>query len=303
MKLRRSISLQRKQSMTGYLFLAPIIIGLLLIFLPALVRAFIYSINIISINGGKVALKYIGFKTYNELLFVNPSSSFFVTSLTQALTEIPIIIVFSFFIANVLNQKFIGRGIARALFFLPVIMAAGVVSLLDSGDLLSQMYSEGTKLETGIEASGLNYDTLKTMLMQSEIGSSLVNLVLGAVDSLYTVVTSSGVQILVFLSGLQSISPSLYEAAYVEGASGWVSFWKISFPMITPLIMVNVVYTLIASFTSSNNAAMRQIRVYLYENLQYHMAMALSLVYILIVAIILVLVYFIINKLLRYSHD
>lgn len=145
-----------------------------------------------------------------------------------------------------------------------------------------------------------NYENLKTMLAESELNQTLVSVVLYAIDSLYSVVTSSGVQVLIFIAGLQSISPALYEAAKVEGANGWICFWKISFPMISPLIMVNVVYTMVDTFTQYDNVAMNYIRMYLYGNSQYSYATALSIVYIGVVAIVLGAAYLLLNRLIVY---
>ena len=113
-------------------------------------------------------------------------------------------------------------------------------------------------------------------------------------------VTSTGVQFLIFIAGMQTISPSLYEAARVEGANGWICFWKISFPMISPLIMVNVVYTMVDTFTQYDNVAMNYIRMYLYGNSQYSYATALSIIYIGVVAIVLGAAYILLNRLIVY---
>lgn len=300
-KPRRLMGLKRKQALAGYVFLAPIIIGLLWLFIPAFIQAIQYSLSNIKMGAGGIELEFVGFQHYNDILFVNTTSQYLVNSFRQAAVEIPIIIIFSFFIANLLNQRFIGRNIARTVFFLPVIAAAGVIGQLNAGDLMETMFASGGKMDLGLASGAVyNYESLKQLLMDSNINQSFVSIILGAVDSLYHIVTSSGVQVLIFLAGLQSISPSLYEAAQVEGSNGWVSFWKISFPMISPLIMVNVVYTMVDTFTSYDNITMQYIRIFLYGNNNYAYATALSIVYILVIAVILLIVYFILNRFIVY---
>lgn len=300
-KPRRLMGLKQKQALAGYVFLAPVIIGIVWLFIPALIRAFQYSTSDIKMDANGINLISIGLQNYKHILFINHTTPHLVNSLRQAAAAVPVIIIFSFFIANLLNQRFWGRDVARTIFFMPVIASAGVLGMLAAGDYMSSLYTSGARLDLGIAASNIyNYEGLKQMLQQSDLNQSFVNIVLGSVDSLYSVVTSSGVQVLIFLAGLQSISPSLYEAAQVEGANGWISFWKISFPMVSPLIMVNMVYTIVDTFTSYDNDAMAYIRVFLYGNSQYSYAIALSIVYLSVVAIVLMVAYFVLNRFIVY---
>ena len=300
-KPRKLMGLKRKQALAGYVFLAPILLGLIWLFIPAFIQAIQYSMSKITMGSNGIELEFVGFEHYNDILFVNTGAQYLVNSFRQAVVEIPVITIFSFFIANLLNQKFIGRNIARTIFFLPVIAAAGVIGQLNTGDLMETMFASGGKMDLGLASGAVyNYESLKLMLQESNINQTFVSIILGAVDGLYHIVTSSGVQILIFLAGLQSIPLSLYEAAQVEGSNGWVSFWKISFPMISPLIMVNVVYTMVDTFTSYDNVTMQYIRVFLYGNNNYAYATALSMIYILVIAIILLVVYFILNRFIVY---
>ena len=301
MRRRQFIGLKRRQAMAGYVFLAPIIIGLVWLFLPALLQAWQYSVSDIRMTAEGIELTPIGLEHYRDILFVNRSAPYLLDSLRTMAVQVPVIIIFSFFLSNVLNQQFFGRNTARAVFFLPVIMAAGVLTQLESGNRINELYTEGARLDTGMAAGAVyNYQNLKALLAESELNRTLVSVVLYAIDSLYSVVTSSGVQVLIFLAGLQSISPSLYEAAKVEGANGWICFWKISFPMISPLIMVNVVYTMMDSFTRYDNAAMAYIRVFLYGNSRYSYATALSILYIGVVAVVLGITYLLIDRMMVY---
>ena len=296
------MTLKKKQAMAGYLFLAPIIIGLIFIFIPSLYQAFIYSVNDIKMKQAGIELTYIGFKNYYQAIFVDTNTPYLLDSLKQVAIQVPVIIIFSFFIANVLNQKFKGRTLCRAIFFLPVIAAAGIIGMMEASDLVTTMYTTGGKLNSGMAAGNIyNYENLKLMLKESELNQTFVGIILGSIDGLYNVVTASGVQVLIFISGLQSISPSLYEAAQAEGANGWICFWKISFPMISPLIIVNYVYSLLDSFLSYNNTAMQYIRIYLYGNGQYSYAITLSFIYLGVIAAILLLSYLLLNRFVIYK--
>ena len=156
-KGRKLMGLKKKQAMAGYVFLAPVIIGLVWLFIPALIQAVQYSMSNIKMGQNGIQLEFIGLKHYNDILFVNTTAQYLVNSFRQAAVEIPVIIIFSFFIANLLNQKFIGKNIARTVFFLPVIAAAGVIGQLDAGDLMKTMYLAGGKLDLGL-ASGAVYN-------------------------------------------------------------------------------------------------------------------------------------------------
>ena len=92
-----------------------------------------------------------------------------------------------------------------------------------------------------------------------KVGEGLVKYVTEAINNIYDIVNRAGVQMLIFLAGLQSISPAIYESCKIDGATAWETFWKITFPMISPMILVNGVYTVIDSFTTDSNAVMKYI--------------------------------------------
>lgn len=302
MKKHKIMTLNKKQTLAGYIFLAPIVLGLLFIFIPALVRAFMYTVNDIFMGADGIELTWVGWKNYHAAIFVDTSSQYLLNSVRQVLIQVPVILIFSFFIANILNQRFKGRTFFRAVFFLPVIATAGVIGLFEQGNMLTNMYVTGGKLDVGLASDAMyGYESLKMMLQSAEINQTFASIILGAIDGLYAVVTSSGVQVLIFLSGLQSIPASLFEAAHVEGANGWISFWKISVPMISPLILVNYVYSIVDSFLSYNNEAMEYIRVFLYGNGQYSYGITLSFIYLAVIAFILVITFVLFNRLVVYK--
>ena len=167
-------------------------------------------------------------------------------------------IVMSFVIAVILNQKFKGRIFCRIIFFLPVILSSGVLPGIESSNEFYNMMSDiGNTVQN---SSGINISqTLQNLLQVSGVASQVFKVVFDMIDAIYDIIMASGIQIIVFLSGLQSISPSLYEAADVEGCSAWESFWKITFPMVSPLLLVNCIYTIIDFFMKNNNQVMEHI--------------------------------------------
>ena len=111
------------------------------------------------------------------------------------------------------------------------------------------------------------------------MGAGVFDVIFTMIDSIYDIVMASGIQIIVFLSGLQAISPSLYEAADVEGCSGWESFWKITFPMVSPLLLVNCIYTIIDFFMKNDNKVMELIYQVTYQDMKFGVSSAMSWIY------------------------
>ncbi len=295
------LSLERKKSLFGYIFVSPFILGLALIYIPSLVQSIQYSF---SENAGRYGEKniYVGWQNYHDALFVENGFLQTVYSSTIALLpQIFIILIFAFFMANILNQNFRGRSIARVIFFIPVVLSTGIVTYFDNLSSLQDQYQQGDKLDVGAGVAGFNTMEIEAMVLSALGNSSLATIVSGAIDGLYTVITSSGVQMLIFLSGLQSISINMYEAAKVEGATGWEVFWKISFPMISPLILVNLLYTVIDLFTSVDNQTISFIAKY-YENVStYSIASAFSWMYTVLLLLFVGVVFLLVNKLIVYQ--
>lgn len=298
------MSLERKNSLFGYVFVLPIIIGLAFVYLPVLFESLMYSFGDINITNDGWQVEWIGWQNYNQALFVEEGFlRTVIESIISLLPQILIVIIFAFFMANILNQKFRGRTIARVIFFIPVIISTGIISELDSMSSMLDVYSSGGKMETG-GAAGSNifgYKQIEELITNTLNNASLSNIVLGAVDGLYSVITSSGIQMLVFLAGLQGISINMYEAAKVEGATGWEVFWKISFPMISPLILVNLIYTVIDLFLKSDNAAIQFINKYLNNPSTYEVASAFSWIYTIVILLFVGIVFLLINKLIVYQ--
>ena len=288
-KKKKIASLDKRKARIGWLFVLPFIIGFVFIYLPIIFNSIKFSFNhiIIQTSGG-YKFEFVGFQNYSDAFMVDTGfKDTLLAGLGQLVVDIPAIVLFSLFIALILNQKILGRAAFRAIFFIPVILTTGLISSIDASnnDLLNHM-TNGS-IDTGTEAAGagiLSVESLQGLFQNMVVGGEFVTTIVGIVNGIYDIVNRCGVQMLIFLAGLQSISPSIYESCQIDGASGWETFWKVTFPMISPIILVNVVYTIIDAFTSASNKVMAYITtVYDRPNNGNVLASAMSWTYFLIV--------------------
>ena len=219
------------------------------------------------------------------------------------LIDTVIILSFSFFISTLLVQEFRGRALARTLFFLPVILSTGIIAAADvtaAGFAGGAADNAGTAIGSAFGSELSSFFDLQELLMSLDVPRSLSETVAYAVDSTYTVVNRSGVQILIFLSALNGISPSIFEASKVEGATRWEEFWKITFPMITPMILVNFVYTIVDTFTYPGYGMLAYIQTQAFSLNRMGYASALSWIYFAIVFVLLGIVYGVLKRRIVY---
>ena len=255
--LLRKSTLTERKARTGWLFVLPFALGMLLIYLPIIIDSFCFSFLFVQRLGEDRITEFYGVGAYQKAM----TQEFWKTLLQgfeQLLINVPTILIFSLFIAVILNQKMVGRAAFRAIFFIPVILATGLMDSINAQDALSG--GAGIDDGSGDSEGGLiSLMDAEALFSSMEVGTGLVEIVVGLVNRVYDIVNYSGVQMLIFLAGLQSISPSIYEACQIEGATSWETFWKITFPMISPMILVNGIYTIIDSFTKSDNIVMSYI--------------------------------------------
>lgn len=253
-------TMRARNARLGTAFVLPFIIGFLVFMLWPLIQSLWTSFNEVKlVSGGGTSYRFIGIENYKHAFTVDP---YFNLRLTEEIPRMAInavaTLVLSFVIAVILNQNFKGRTLARAIFFLPVILASGVLPGIESQNEFYNMM-QGMSAEMA-NSSGVNLSaSLQNLLSVSGVGNSVFSVVFDMIDHIYDIVMASGIQIIVMLSGLQTISPSLYEAADVEGCTAWESFWKITFPMVSPLLVVNAVYTITDFFMKNDNKVMERI--------------------------------------------
>lgn len=233
---KKSVGLMGRRAVYGYLFILPFILGFIFFMIKPLAQSFRMAMSEVIISNQGFELKWNNFDNIKKALLVDAEfNRMLVESIVQMIYRSIATIVFSFFVALLLNQKFKGRTLARSIFFLAVILSSGVlVGLETSNSLMAQLK------DTIEEAGNANSVTqvLEDILVSSSgmgVTSKLFAKVFEIIDSIYDIAMASGIQIIIFLSGLQNISPSMYEAAEMEGCTTWESLWKITVPMVSPL--------------------------------------------------------------------
>lgn len=293
------LTLNQQHRLAGYLFALPFIAGFIFIFFYPLTQSILFSISDLEISRSGYELQYIGLENFNHVLRVHPT---FVRELTETVIDMVSnvfwILVFSFFAAILLNQKFKGRLLARTILFLPIVMAAGIILKIEMQDYMTGV------LEYGLEEANtfLATESFSAYLTNFQLPEAFLENILLAIDNIPEIIKSSGIQILVLLAGLQSISPSLYEAADVEGATGWENFWLITLPLLSPLILTNIVYTIVDYFTAPSNQIVTTIKNASFGSLGYGIGSAMSWIYFGVVGLILIITFIIFSRLVFYQE-
>ncbi len=294
------IPYERRKALYGYGFLAIWILGTFYFFLKPLVVSFWYSLNETQVTLGKMETKFVGLQNYIDAFRKDTDyTEALLSVLKDTLWTTPLIIIFSIFIAVILNQKFHGRTFVRAIFFLPVIIATGPVISIINGDMDTSGYSGGadqfsTMFETDMAGALLNF------LGVYNISDKVTEIISLLTSDIFNLVWDCGIQIIIFLAALQNIPVSAKEAASMEGATAWEFFWKITLPYISPMIVANLIYTIVDSFIDPTNGVMtlvlQQASAWMHG---YSAAMAWA--YFLIVILALCIVLPIVNKFVYYE--
>lgn len=294
-KMRLKYSTKRK--INGFVFVLPFLIGFLLCFAIPIFNTFYYSFQEVSVNKtGGMKFDYAGVSNYIDL-FQNevttesqPMARLFADQNMSILTNTPLIVVFSLFLALLANMKFKGRGLVRVIFFLPIVLGLDVVV-----DMLA-ITTGGEWTQTG---SGLFSESYIAVMMSKYLNlpMSIRESLISYVDNIFTLLSQAGVQTLIYLAALQSISPSLYEVAQIEGATKYETFWKVTIPSIINIILFVAVYTVVDLFLASPIA--QEAYSFAFEQSKIGTGSALSVVYIGNVLVALGLVILIMRKVVK----
>ncbi len=292
-KMKRKTSLVERREAGGYIFIAPWLIGVTVFFLIPFIQSIAFAFCDLSFSENGLVQKFVGLKNFRIVFFESPTVFQKITnSVGQMLVELVLIITISFFLSIILNQEFFGKTFARAVFALPLIVSTGVLLSIFKNSLFSE--AQGVQESTMFQAAGI-----QQILENTGLGEGIITTVVGWVNQLVDMLWKSGVQIIVFLSGIQSIPPSYYEVCDIEGATAWQRFWQVTFPIMMPFCLLNIVYTVIDSFTYYSNPVMSQIMTY-FNSIQYSLSNALALAYFLVMIVITAIIALLVSRRIVY---
>jgi len=298
------LTMLQKKNLKGLLFIVPWVIGFVFFFMIPILKTLVYSFHDVRIGDSGVIMTASGFSNYTAAFLKDANFPVMLTSsFISLITDVPLILVFSFFVSVLLNQKYRNSAVFKVIFFLTVILSSGVFLGLQ----VSVSGINNQQLTNTLEnSSSLNnmLSNFKIEKYMAELGvpQNIISYLIEPMNRVFSIINRSGIQIFIFLAGLKGISPALFEAAHIEGATGWEAFWKVTFPMISPLILVNIVYTIIDSFMRFGNGTLDYIYNKIFYEGQIGFAGALSWIYFAVVGVTLALVaYFVSRKVFYYE--
>ncbi len=295
-KIKKKKGIEQLKSRYGRLFVLPWEIGLVLFFIVPLITSIIYSFSSVTLGQGGIATQWAGLEWYDFIINKDPNYLNNVKSaISNFMIQLPIIVALSLILAIILNQKFAGRMLARAIFFLPVIIATGVIL-----DLLTSEYINVSLITSSANSSGAgNYGSsmidFDSILGNLGLPEDITKIIGDYIGSIFNLLWSCGIQIVLFIAGLQTIPDQLYEVSKVEGASKWEEFWYITIPMLGNSILLVMVYTMIDIFTKKTGVMESAFQL-MDEKLIYDQSSAMLWFYFIIVAAIMALVLAVYNR-------
>lgn len=279
---KKQKGIEQLRSKYGLRFISPWIVGLVLFFILPIAQSIFYSFCNLSMGDGGILSSFIGFTNYNEILNVDPNYLVILKdSLVEILYSLPVIFIISLILAMLLNQQFPGRTFFRALYFLPVVIASGVVITILFEVNTSDVTNVG--MDEAISANMIDFtDIIKKLELPTQISKYLTS----TLSNMFELVWNSGIQIILFISGMQSIPDQLYEVAKVEGCTKWEEFWFITLPMLSKVSLLVIVFTIVEQLVSQQNGMMSYITRKL-ASFQYGVGSAMAWFYFIVVGAVL----------------
>ncbi len=292
---RKKRTIETRKSVNGFLFVLPWTIGFFLFFLIPLVTSIAFAFSKVSVTTSGFKMDFIGLENFRFAFF---DAAKYVDNLSDSISgffyQIPIILVVSLIIAVALNSKFKGRAFFRMIFFIPVIISTGVIIDFLLGDsVMEEMRSAGGSGGSVYLSGLIDFDKL---FMQLGLPSSVTTIISDYVNEIFNLIWKSGIQIVLFISGLQSIPDQLYEVSKVEGATKLQEFWHITIPMLANTIILVMIFSTIDFCVSTDNKVMEQAYTILLDQQNYHESAAMMWAYFAIIGAIIGLVFLIMKK-------
>ncbi len=286
------LSYPKKRGLWGFIFLVPWLIGAIFFFMVPLVQTFYYSLFQMDLKLGGFDYTFIRLDNFINALTVNTDfNTYVLEALKDFAINVPIQIFVSLFVAMLLNGEYKGRGFFRVIFFIPIILATGITDVKLATYTVAKQGSQNF----------VNVDFLIQVFTTSGIPQSAMSTILQTVTNIFSVITKAGVQMIIFLAGLQSISPQLYEVAKMEGCTKFEVFCKITLPMISPMILVCMVYSIADSFAGATITTL--INQTTFTNGNYGLGAAMSGLYFVVTVGVTLICTFIVSKVVFYYDN
>lgn len=293
MRKRKYRGIESIKSRYGFMFALPWLIGFLTFFFVPLIQSIKYSFSDVTFSTQGVQTKFIGFEAYKYYLFEDPKfTTYLLQDLSSLIYSLPIILLISLVLAMLLNQKFKGRLFFRALYFLPVIIASGVVIDLLFRTTDEELISAGVNV--AFTDSMFSVEDVMSML---DLPDKIAEYVKTIINNVFDLLWSSGIQTVLFISGLQSIPRTLYEASNVEGATKWEEFWFITFPMLGNVTLLVAIYTMVDAFTNTKRYVIEQAFSQMNAGV-YDTTSTMLWIYFAAVGIVMAIILYLYNRLL-----
>ena len=296
-KKKKQKNLAKRRAVSGYLFILPFILGFLFFMVKPFFQSLYMSFCDVGISAQGITYTFCKLDNYKRAFLIDPEFNQMLTDeVWRMIINSISTIIFSLFVALMLNRKFKGRAFVRAVFFLPVIFSSGIIVGLDANNAVLSSMAESAEAGAGNSVTAV----LEQILTSADIGSKFMDTIFDVVNRVYDIAIASGIQIIIFLSALQTIPQSMYEAAEIEGCTKWESLWKITFPMISSMFLVNWIYTIIDFFTKTDNQIMNKIRTQIATYMDYSFGSALAWIYFAVVMVMIGVSALIITRVVYY---
>lgn len=296
-KPKKKMSYRTVKKINGLVFASPFIIGFITFFLIPLVNTIYYSFNEVGVGErGGMTFKWVGLQNYVNLFTTEVTTKaqtlirLFTEQNADMLLSVPLIVIFSLFMAILANQKFKGRAVVRLIFFLPIILGIEVVTKMLT------MTTGAAELDSGSNLLAGSYITV-FLVRNLQIPMRYIYPIMQYVENIFTLISQAGVQTLIYLTALQSVSPSLYEVAKMEGATVYETFWKVTIPSIIHITMFVIIYTIVEFFLTSSIA--EEAYNFAFTQSKIGIGSALSVVYIINVILVLALAFLLMKGVLK----
>jgi ABC-type sugar transport system permease subunit len=303
MNKSKGLSMRQREMVTGLLFISPWLLGACWFFIRNIIQTIQFSFNRLDLlEAGGYELTSVGWGNYLHATTVNVNFNQALTaSVIEMVVTVPMIIFFSLFVAILLNRKFPMRGLVRAIFFLPIIMATTAITGTLQQVLMWMMGGVSSVSPEVMRAQDTGFDAMSVAYLLLDFGMpyQFISVIIDALANLYAVIRASGIQIIIFLAALQAIPGSMYEVSQIEGATAYEAFWKITIPMVSPLILTNVIYTIIDTYSRSNIVNIAYATAF--SEFNFGLSAAMSVISAIAACLILLISGFVISKYVYYA--